>query len=129
MIGSFALPNLPREQQLSYIEAQKRKLVEYIKFLDDAAAQHHNEDLSSPLSYPVSSPSQTVHARNVSTTSMPIPFPTAGSPQLSEEGFESVSAEDAVASGVTVTTPSAERRGWFGWGVSTPTTLPYPETD
>ena len=48
MTGSFHLPNLPPEEKLSYIEAQKRKLVEYIKFLDDVAAQQHNEDLRPP---------------------------------------------------------------------------------
>jgi hypothetical protein len=48
LLSNFRLPNLPREEKLSYIEAQKRKLVEYIAFLDDQAATQHNEDLPPP---------------------------------------------------------------------------------
>lgn len=108
MASSFHLPNLPREEKLSYIEAQKRKLVEYIKFLDDVAAQHHNEDL--PTSFPASP--------IVKVTSPRVP------PQFTEEGYEAVDADDiALASGVAAgKVDEVSRRGWFyGWG-GTPAT-------
>lgn len=112
MASSFQLPNLPRDEKLSYIEAQKRKLVEYIKFLDDVAAQHHNEDL--PTTSTASFPSSPLV--NVSSPRVP--------PQFTEEGFEAVDKDDiALASGIAGKGDEILRRGWFyGWGGSTPAT-------
>jgi hypothetical protein len=114
MSSSFHLPNLPREEKLSYIEAQKRKLVEYIKFLDDVAAQHHNEDL--PAAFPEAGTS-----REKRWSGEVVPQFTE------EEGFEAVDREDvpgSVASGVKGKEDEVTRRGWFyGWG-SAPTTPP-----
>jgi hypothetical protein len=93
MTSSFTLPNLPREEKLSYIEAQKRKLVEYIKFLDDAAAQSQEATL-------------TVAAD---------PRRWSGA-SAHEEGYEAVDHEEVqVATGVDK--GSVAQRGWFGWGV------------
>ena len=148
MAGSFVLPNLPREEKLSYIEAQKRKLVEYIKFLDDAAAQQHNEDLTPryPASLGLGLPSQ---ARGVVESSPPrnTEFPSltpadkkrlsaasllagqALAPQFSEEGFEAVNPEDlpaSLASGVK-TPDEVTRRGWFaGWGAGNTRSVSAP---
>jgi hypothetical protein len=93
MTSSFTLPNLPREEKLSYIKAQKRKLVEYIKFLDDAAAQ------SQKVTSIVTADSQ--HLSGASTH---------------EEGYEAVDREEVqMATGVDK--GSVVQRGWFGWGV------------
>jgi hypothetical protein len=144
MASSFVLPNLPREEKLSYIEAQKRKLVQYIKFLDDAAAQHHNEDLAPryPTSFDLGTSSQQQRGidpessppRSFSIPSPPPPAPGAenkrwsgGSllgqslaPQFTEEGFEAVNSEDLPAMATGVKNPDeATRRGWFaGWAGS-----------
>ena len=116
MAGSFVLPDLPREEKLGYIEAQKRKLVEYIKFLDYAAAQHHNEDLARPTTAAgQGSPPRTPRARTVSGGS------AVTSPRPADDGFEAVETEDlpsgsVLASGVKGADETA-RRGWFsGWG-------------
>ncbi len=156
MASSFVLPNLPREEKLSYIEAQKRKLVEYIKFLDDAAAQHHNEDLAPRYAASLGLGTPSKQQRGVDPDSSPprsfsIPSPPAAAeskrwssgsllgqslaPQFSEEGFEAVNPEDlpAIASGVK-TPDEATRRGWFaGWGggnrsVSAPQPAQTPQT-
>src|SRR6202030_3990337 len=99
-----------------------------IKFLDDAAAQQHNEDLrpsssSSHLPHPPPSPPQQ-HQPNTPFPSSPVPVdnrrwsggsfgapppPAPLSPQFAtEEGFEAVNPEDVpsgsvLASGITGT--------------------------
>jgi hypothetical protein len=120
MTGSFVLPELPREEKLGYIEAQKRKLVEYIKFLDHAAAQHHNEDLARPSTSEKvpRSPPRTPRAREVSAGSV-------ASPRPADDGFEAVERADlpsgsVIASGVKGGDETV-RRGWFsGWGGAAP---------
>lgn len=121
MTASFHLPNLPREEKLSYIETQKRKLVEYIKFLDAAAAQHHNEDLRSPSTSPQQATTFPPDTRRWSGGSMP-GAPT-GLPQqfTPDDGFEAVNTEDLPSGSVLATgvreTDEVSRRGWFGgWG-------------
>lgn len=140
MASSFVLPNLPREEKLSYIEAQKRKLVEYIKFLDDAAAQQHNDDLipryppslslgipsqqrgvdpepSSPRKVSIPSSPPAAENKRLSTGSL-LGQPLA--PQFSDDGFEAVDPEDLPSIATGVKTPDeVTRRGWFaGWGGS-----------
>lgn len=93
MTSSFTLPNLPHDEKLSYIEAQKRKLVEYIKFLDDAAAQSQ----------------EVVHAVTADLRRW-------SGASTHEEGYEAVDREEVpVATGVEK--GSVAQRGWFGWGV------------
>ena len=134
MVNSFALPDLPREEKLGYIEAQKRKLVEYIKFLDHAAAQHHNEDLTkrptsssasphlgftSPLV--VGSPPRTPRSRNFNGGSVASPRVPA------DDGFEAVDRDDlpsgsVISSGVKTPEETTRRGGWFsGWGYAAAT--------
>jgi hypothetical protein len=123
MAGSFVIPELPREEKLGYIEAQKRKLVEYIKFLDHAAAQHHNEDLVRPSTSEKvpRSPPRTPRGRGVSAGSAG----SVASPRPADDGFEAVETADlpsgsVIASGVKGGDETA-RRGWFsGWGGSPP---------
>jgi len=94
MTSSFTLPNLPRDEKLSYIEAQKRKLVEYIKFLDDAAAAQFQEVVHTVTADPRRWSGASTH----------------------EEGYEAVDREEVqVATGVDK--GSVGQRGWFGWGV------------
>jgi hypothetical protein len=120
MIGSFQLPNLPRDEKLSYIESQKRKLVDLIKYLDDAAAQQHNEDLgpaSSPRAvtggFPSPAPQDTRRWSGGSGFAVPL------APQF-EEGFEAVDSADLPSGSVLATGVKEDevaRRGWFGsWG-------------
>jgi hypothetical protein len=123
---NFRVPDLPPEEKLSYIEAQKRKLVEYIKFLDDAAAEHHNEDLRPGSSHskptatsPPLQPSSSEPRRWSSGS-----FLGAIAPQLTtEDGYEAVDREDLPAGGVLASgvagADEVTRRGWFGsWGGS-----------
>ena len=138
MGGNFHLPNLPREEKLSYIETRKRQLVEYIKFLDDAAAQEHNEDLrphSRPLPAvprsPVVAPTLPPRpdSRRRSGGSMPGGI-AALPPQFSEDGFEAVNPEDlpsgsVIASGVMRSADEFPRRGWLsGWGAGSTSQSP-----
>jgi hypothetical protein len=121
MAASLRLPNLPREEKLSYIETQKRKLVEYIKFLDDAAVQQHNEDLRSPSTSLQQTATFPPDTRRWSAGSMP-GAPTGLSPQFTpDDGFEAVNTEDLPSGSVLATgvkeTDEVAQRGWFtGWG-------------
>ena len=126
-LPTFQLPtNLPREQKLSYIEQQKRKLTEYIAFLDAQAAEHE-EDSHRPSnrSYPSALgggfPSSS--ARRASPPESPLP------PNFAEEGFEAVTPDDlseVLATGVKVLERPVQR-GWFAWrSVSAP--VPKPPT-
>ena len=134
MVDSFVLPALPREEKLGYIEAQKRKLVEYIKFLDHAAAQHHNEDLTNrPTSASVSpylestspsgagSPPRTPRSRNLAGSFV-------ASPRVPpDDEFEAVDRDDlpsgsVIVSGVKTAEETTHRASWFsGWGYTAPT--------
>jgi hypothetical protein len=122
MAASFQLPNLPREEKLSYIESHKRKLVEYIKYLDDVAAQQHNEDLRPPPSTSsvvrtTVSPSDTRRRSGVNIPGAATALPT----QFTEDGFEAVNPEDFSTGSIlatgTKTPDDVTRRGWFSsWG-------------
>jgi len=133
MVDSFVLPHMPREEKLGYIEAQKRKLVEYIKFLDHAAAQHHNEDLTkrptsssaspylestSPLA--AGSPPRTPHSRNLVGSFVASPRVPA------DDEFEAVDRDDfpsgsVMVSGVKTPEETTHRASWFsGWGYAAP---------
>jgi hypothetical protein len=125
VIGSFQLPNLPREEKLSYIESQKRKLVEYIKYLDDAAAAQHNEDLRHPTSssrgMPSPPPSATQDQRRWSGGSTSAPLAAQF-----DDGFEAVDRNDLPSGSVIASASGVKgnddvtRRGWFsGWGGAT----------
>jgi len=104
---------------LSYIESQKRKLVDLIKYLDDAAAQQHNDDLRRPPSSPAAPtglPSPAPRdTRRWSGGSMSAPL----APQF-EEGFEAVDSTDLPSGSVLATGVNVDevvKRGWFsGWG-------------
>lgn len=129
MIGSFHLPNLPREEKLSYIEDRKRELENYIKMLDDAATQHkgnlhpHSRPLSGAPRSPVATPTTPTRPDSRRRSGGSIPGGTkAVSPQFAEEGFEAVNSEDlpsgsVIASGVKGGADEVTRRGWFSsWG-------------
>ena len=93
--------------------------MDLIKYLDDAAAQHHNDDLHRPPSSPAGAtgfPSPVPKdTRRWSGGSMSAPLAAQF-----EEGFEAVDSTDlpsgsVLATGVKV--DEAARRGWFGsWG-------------
>jgi len=108
MAASFTLPNLPREEKLSYIEAQKRKLVEYIKFLDDAAQTTEAAPLPTDPK-PTEKPADTRRWSIASLTSPP-----------HEEGYEAVDKEDVPTGIATGVGKPGEvvQRGWFSWGRS-----------
>ena len=122
---------------MTYIEAQKRKLVEYIRFLDDQAAAHTEDtggggSSSSSTTRPAMGsylsslgggfPPSPARPREVSSASTPALVPENPLPRnFSDEGFEAVQPEDipsVVASGVRAA-EEATRRGWFGWGAGT----------
>ena len=101
IMSGFQLPNLPPEQKLSYIEAQKRKLAEYIKLLDEAAAQQNNEGLHATSSSPVSPPPPAA-----APPSEPRRWSLGGgstSFQVAEDGFEAVNSDDLPTGSVLVT--------------------------
>lgn len=109
-LSNFQLPDLPHEHKAAYIESQRHKLLEYIKFLDDAASQHHTDEADPQDPVPESSRRKSV----------PGGF-NSGSAPLAEDGYEAVSSDDlpsAVASGVKLA-EEATQRGWFGWGYRT----------
>jgi hypothetical protein len=123
-LPTFQLPNLPREQKLTYIEEQKKKLTEYIKFLDAQAAQHQVERPASR--YLTSHTLTPVPGSPVAPRSLP------GSPNVAaEEGFEAVTPDDfsgVLATGVKIA-EQATQRGWFGWrSVSAPVPKPPSHT-
>jgi hypothetical protein len=114
VIGNIHLPNLPPEEKLSYIDAQKRKLMEYIKFLDSTAAQQRDDDTQ-----PASTINNSLGAVFASTSvpSAESRRKSMGSPLVADDGFESVDPQDLVsayASGMSRGEVPAQRT-WYGW--------------
>ena len=92
--------------------------MDLIKYLDDVAAQQHNEDLRrppAPTGFP--SPMQDTRRWSGGSTS------AALAPQF-EEGFEAVDTTDLPRGSVLATGVKGDdvtRRGWFSsWGATQP---------
>lgn len=88
--------------------------MEYIKFLDDAAAQH---DVS-PIHEEIKIPSAPTDPRRWSGNSLP--------PQY-EEGYEAVDREDVPSGSATGVAAEVAQRGWFaGWAGNRSVSSPLP---
>lgn len=130
-LPNFQLPTLPRDQKLTYIEEQKRKFTEYIRFLDVQAEQHKEEqNTGRPASSRTSisgppSKAAAIQRGSISGNSAQLP------PNYTDEGFEAVTSDDisgVLATGIKIAErTAAQPRGWFGWrSVSAP--VPKPTT-